>query len=82
MFGYDYVNMNIFVTNVILEPFCNVEPCLLWSSEEIPGTGELGASGWSPPGSSEPGAGAGPERQKGAACEVCPSGGSMGELCV
>ena len=32
MFGYDYVNMNIFVTsqvtNVILEPFCKVEPYL------------------------------------------------------
>ena len=29
MFGYDYVNMNILVTsNVILEPFCKVEPYL------------------------------------------------------
>ena len=32
MFGYDYVNMNVFVTsqviNVILEPFCKVEPYL------------------------------------------------------
>jgi len=32
MFGDDYVNMNIFVTsqvtNVILEPFCRVEPYL------------------------------------------------------
>ena len=32
MFGYDYVNMNIFVTsqvtNMILEPFFKVEPYL------------------------------------------------------
>ena len=32
MFGYDYVNMNIFgtsqVADVILEPFCEVEPHL------------------------------------------------------
>ena len=32
MFGYDYVNMNIFVTshvtNVISKPFCKVEPYL------------------------------------------------------
>ena len=32
IFGYDYVNMNIFVTtevtNVVLEPFCKVKPYL------------------------------------------------------